>query len=203
MVVGYLLAVALHRQVRGFRIARTALLIPMLLTPAAVGLMWQFMFNPDLGIIGFLLGKVGLHLNWLDSPWLAKFVIVIVDSWMNIPFVMLMVVAGMASLPPEPQEAAAVDGASWWATTRHVIIPQLKAVLIITLLVRCVDIVRLFDIIYTTTQGGPGTATQNASLIAFNYTFQFFQTGQGAAMAITLGLLTFPVYFLYVRLTRI
>jgi multiple sugar transport system permease protein len=80
---------------------------------------------------------------------------------------------------------------------------MLRPVLTIALLVRCVDIARLFDIIYTTTQGGPGTATQNASLLAYNNTFQFYESGYGAAMAIALGVIMFPVYFAYLRLTRI
>lgn len=203
LVLGYLLAVCLHRQLRGFKIARTILLIPMLLTPAVVGLTWNFMFNPDLGVVAAIQGALGADVNWLADPLLARALVVMVDSWMNIPFVMLLVAAGMASLPQEPVEAAAIDGAGWWQTTRYVVMPLLRPVLIIALLVRCVDIARIFDHIFTTTQGGPGTATQSVTLMAYNSTFQFYQFGHGAAMSVALAAIMFPVYFLYVRLTKI
>jgi multiple sugar transport system permease protein len=203
LCAGYLLAVCLNRQLRGFRLARTVLLIPMLLTPAVVGLIWNFMFNPDLGIVGAIQRSVGQQVNWLADPMLARALVVIVDSWMHIPFVMLMVVAGLTSVPQEPIEAAAIDGAGWWQTTRYVVLPMLRPVLTITLLVRCVDIARIFDIIFTTTQGGPGTATESVSLLAYHSTFQFYQFGYGAAMSVALAVIMFPVYFLYVRLTKI
>lgn len=202
-VAGYLLAVCLHRQLRGFQIARTILLIPMLLTPAVVGLTWNFMFNPDLGVVRAVQGVFGVEANWMADPTLARALVVMVDSWMNVPFVMLLVAAGMASLPEEPIEAAAIDGASWWKTTRFVVLPMLKPVLVITLLVRCVDIARIFDHIFTTTQGGPGTATQSVTLEAYNATFQFYEFGHGAAIALSIAVIMFPVYFLYVRLTKI
>jgi len=202
-MIGYLLAVCLNRQLRGFKFARTVLLIPMMLTPIVVGLIWLFMFNPDLGVIHFALNAVGIDVNWLAQPTLARIVVVIVDSWMHIPFVMLMTLAGLASLPEEPLESAALDGANWWQTTRYIVLPMLRPVLTIALLVRCVDIARLFDIIYTTTQGGPGTATQNVSMLAYNNTFQFYQFGYGAAIAIALAVIMFPVYFVYLKLTEI
>lgn len=202
-VAGYLLAVCLHRQLRGFKITRTILLIPMLLTPAVVGLTWNFMFNPDLGVVRVIQGAFGVEANWMADPILARLLVVMVDSWMNVPFVMLLVAAGMTSLPEEPIEAAAIDGAGWWKATRYVVLPMLRPVLVITLLVRCVDIARIFDHIFTTTQGGPGTATQSVTLEAYNATFQYYQFGHGAAIALALALVMFPVYFLYVRLTKI
>lgn len=202
-VLGYLLAVALHRQLRGFQIARTVLLIPMLLTPVVVGLVWNFMFNPDLGIIGGIASLFGVHVNFFANSALAVGVIVLIDSWMFTPFVMLMLVAGMAGISEEVRQAASLDGANWWQQTRYVILPMLKPVITVTLIVRCVDIVRLFDTIYTTTKGGPGTATSTVSLISYATTFQYYDFGQGAAMAIALTIVMFPVYFLYTRMTKI
>lgn len=202
-VFGYLLAVALHRQLRGFQIARTVLLIPMLLTPVVVGLIWNFMFNPDLGIIGAFLHLFGVDVNFFADPALAIGVIVLIDSWMFIPFVMLMLVAGMSGIGDEVREASALDGANWWQMTRYVMLPMLKPVITVTLIVRCVDIVRLFDTIYTTTKGGPGTSTSTVSLISYSTTFQYYEFGQGAAMAIALTLVMFPVYFLYIRMTKV
>lgn len=200
---GYLLAVLLHRQLRGFQFFRTVLLIPMLLTPVVVGLVWQFIFSPDLGVIGSALQLFGLKLNVFANPILAKAFIVFIDSWMHIPFVMLMLVAGMSSLSQEPLEAAAIDGASWWKSTRYVVLPMLRPVITITLLVRCVDIVRLFDTIFTATQGGPGTSTATVSMLAYQTTFVYFQFGNGAAISVAIAIIMIPVYFFYVRLTKI
>lgn len=202
-VVGYLLAVALHRQLRGFRIARTVLLVPMLLTPVVVGLIWNFMFNPDLGVIGALVKLFGPSVNFFADPVLAIGVIVLLDSWLYIPFVMLMTVAGLTGVPDEVREASAIDGANWWQATRYVILPILRPVITVTLIVRCVDIVRIFDTVYTTTQGGPGTSTSTVSLLSYATTFSFYEFGQGAAMSIALTLVMFPVYFLYIRMTRV
>ena len=202
-VLGYLLAAALHRQLRGFQVARTVLLIPMLLTPVVVGLVWNFMFNPDLGIIGAIVSLFGVSVNFFANASLAIGVIVLIDSWMFTPFVMLMLVAGMTGISDEVRQAASLDGANWWQLTRYIVLPMLKPVITVTLVVRCVDIVRLFDTIYTTTKGGPGTATSTVSLISYATTFQYYDFGQGAAMAIALTVLMFPVYFLYIRLTKV
>lgn len=200
---GYLLATALHRQLRGYQIARTVLLVPMLLTPVVVGLIWQFMFNPDLGIINAILGVFGVDLNFFGDPVLARLLVVMLDAWMHIPFVMLMLVAGMASVSDEPLEAAAIDGAGWWQTTRYIVLPALAPVIMVTLIVRCIDIVRIFDIVYSTTKGGPGTSTETVSMLSYVTTFQFYEFSDGAAMSVALALIMFPVYFLYIRLTRV
>lgn len=202
-VLGYLLATALHRQLRGFQLARTVLLIPMLLTPVVVGLIWQFMFNPDLGIINAALGMFGVDLNFFADPLLARGLVVLIDAWMHIPFVMLMLVAGMSGVSDEPLEAAALDGAGWWQTTRYIVLPALAPVIMVTLIVRCIDVVRIFDIVFTTTRGGPGTATETVSMLSYVTTFQFYEFSDGAAMSVALAVLMFPVYFLYIRLTKV
>jgi len=202
-VFGYLLATVLNRQLRGFQVFRTVLLIPMLLTPVVVGLIWQFIFNPDLGVVGSALNLFGLKLNVFADPTLARMLIIFIDSWMHIPFVMLMLVAGMTGIPQEPLEASSIDGAGWWKTTRYVVLPMLRPVITIVLLVRCVDIVRLFDTIFTATQGGPGTSTASVSLLAYQSTFVYFQFGNGAAISVAIAIIMVPIYFFYVRLTKI
>jgi multiple sugar transport system permease protein len=201
--IGYLLAVILHRQLRGFQIFRTVLLIPMLLTPVVVGLVWQFIFQPDLGVIATILEPFGLKLNVFASTGLARGLIIFIDCWMHIPYVMLMLVAGMTGVPQEPIEAASVDGAGWWKMTRYIMLPMLRPVITIALLVRCVDIVRLFDTIFTTTQGGPGTSTATLSMLAYQSTFVYFQFGNGAALSIAIAVIMIPIYYFYVRLTKI
>lgn len=201
--VGLGLALLLHRELRGSRFFRSSLLLPMLLTPVAVGLMWRFMLNTDLGIVNWLLTSVGLpDVDWLGGARAAIFAVVLVDSWQAIPFVMLLSLAGLAGLPREPMEAAAVDGATARQAFRYVTLPLLKPVLLIILMIRLIDGLKLFDTIYILTFGGPGTATQTLSLLAYKTGFRFLATSRAAALGVVLALLTLPVWWLWQRATR-
>lgn len=202
--LGYLLASTLARELRGSRLFRSALLLPMLLTPVAVGLMWRFMFNSDLGVINwFLDSTAGMRPDWLGDRHAAVLAVVVVDSWQNVPFVMLMFLAGLQSLPRSPIEAAAVDGASAWQTFRYVVAPMLAPVVLVVTMIRIVESVKLFDIIYIVTQGGPGTATQNLSTLTYRTGFSFLATSRAAAIGFVLLVLLLPVYFLWTRATRL
>lgn len=201
--VGVGLAVLLDRNLRGSRIYRTALLLPMLLTPVAVGLMWRFMLDTDLGVINWLLDSVGLsRIGWLGEKWAARVAIALVDSWQSIPFVMLMTLAALATLPEGPHEAARVDGAASWQVFRHVTLPMLSPVLYITLMIRVVDSLKLFDIIYILTRGAPGRATETLGLLTYNTGFNFLETGRAAALGVAVAVITVPVYVLWLRAQR-
>ena len=126
--IGVGLALLLARGLRGTWIFRSALLIPMLLTPVAVGLMWRFMYDTDVGVIDWALTGLGLpRIDWLGDPTWALIAVVIVDSWGSIPFVMLLVLAGLLAMPQTPFEAAHVDGANAWQRFRYVTLPLLQA----------------------------------------------------------------------------
>ena len=202
--IGLGLALLLDRALRGTRIFRTILIIPMLLTPVAVGLMWRFMFDTDLGVINWLLGHLPLGApNWLGARWPALFAVIIVDSWQSIPFVMLIALAGLASLPKGPREAAMIDGANAVEVFFHVTLPSLVPVLLVIVMIRVVDAIKLFDVIFIVTQrGGPGTATQTLGMLIYNTGFIFFQTSRAAALGILLVLLVAPVYFLWRHVSR-
>jgi len=201
--VGIGLAVVLNRNLRGTRFFRTALLLPMLLTPVAVGLMWRFMLDTDLGVINWLLDSVGLsRIGWLGEKWAARVSIALVDSWQSIPFVMLMTLAALSTLPEGPHEAARIDGASTWRVFRFVTLPMLRPVLYITLMIRLVDSLKLFDIIFILTRGAPGRATETIGLLTYNTGFNFLQTGRAAALGVAVAVLTLPVYVLWLRAQR-
>lgn len=201
--VGIGLAVVLNRNLRGSRFFRTALLLPMLLTPVAVGLMWRFMLDTDLGVINWLLDSVGLsRIGWLGEKWAARVSIALVDSWQSIPFVMLMTLAALSTLPEGPHEAARIDGASTWRVFRFVTLPMLRPVLYITLMIRLVDSLKLFDIIFILTRGAPGKATETIGLLTYNTGFNFLQTGRAAALGVAVAILTLPVYVLWLRAQR-
>ena len=201
--VGVGLALVLHRNLRGSRLFRSALLVPMLLTPVAVALMWRFMLDTDLGVVNWLLHSVGLsRIGWLGEQRAALASVVLVDSWQAVPFVMLLTLAGLAGLPESPLEAAFVDGASPWQTFWFVTLPMLRPVLYVAVMIRVIDAIKLFDVIFILTRGGPGTATQTSGLLAYNTGFNFLQTGRAAAIGAVLTLLTLPVYLLWVRASR-
>lgn len=200
---GLLLAVVLAGGLRGSRVFRSALLMPMLLTPVAVSLMWRFMFNADLGVIDWLIRQLGQPgVNWLGDPIGALIAIIVVDSWQSIPFVMLFSLAGIGGLPQDPYDASRVDGASAWQQFRFLTFPMLLPVLLITLMIRVVEGFKMFDIVYVVTAGGPGTATQNLSLLAYRTGFTFLATSRGAAVGVALAILLLPAYILWVRAVR-
>ena len=199
MPLGLGLALLLHRQLAGTRLFRSALLVPMLLTPVAVGLMWRFMFDTDLGVVNWLLGTAGIEgVNWLGSRWPALWAVTIVDSWQSIPFVMLMLLAGLGGLPQEPTEAAKLDGANPWQLLVHVTLPMLRPVLLVVLTIRVIDIFKIFDVIFILTQrGGPGTATQTLGLLTYNTGFIFLATSRAAALGVVLVAMCAPLYLLW------
>lgn len=201
--VGIGLAMLLHRNLRGTRLFRTALLLPMLLTPVAVGLMWRFMLDADLGVINWMLDSVGLsRIGWLGEKWAARVAIALVDSWQSIPFVMLMTLAALAALPEAPLEAARVDGATSWKVFRHVTLPMLRPVLYVTLMIRVVDSLKLFDIIFILTRGAPGRATETVGLLTYNTGFNFLETGRAAALGVATATITLPIYVMWLRAQR-
>ncbi len=201
MPLGIGLALILHRNLRGTQLFRTVLIIPMLLTPVAVGLMWRFMFDTDLGVINWALGAAGLDApNWLGARWPAIWAVVIVDSWQSVPFIMLIVLAGLAGLPKGPEEAAAIDGARPWQIFLFVTLPALGPVILVTLMIRVIDAIKMFDIIFIlTTRGGPGTATQTLGMLIYNTGFGFFETSRAAALGVLMVIMVLPVYWLWRR----
>ncbi len=202
--LGLFLAVLLNRAVRGTQLFRSALITPMLLTPVAVALMFRFMFNSELGVINWALSSLHLpRLDWLGESGPALLAVVIVDSWQAVPFIMLLLLAGLTALPQGPKEAASVDGASAWQSFRYVTLPMLTPVLLVTIMIRLIDGFKLFDIIFILTRGGPGTDTQTVSMLDYNTAFTFLATSRAAAIGTVLAILTLPVYFVWIRVTRI
>jgi len=198
--LGFLLAVVVHRELRGTRVFRSSLLMPLLLTPVAVGLMWRLMLNVDNGVVDGLLGVFGVQpVDWLGDRTMAVVSVVVVDSWQNTPFVMLLMLAGLQSLPVGPLEAAHMDGASAFQRYRYVILPLLAPVALVVVMIRVIESVKLFDIIYILTSGGPGTATQNLSLLDYRLGFTFLSTSRAAALGIILTIALIPLYRLWKR----
>ena len=202
--LGIGLAVLLHRNLAGTQMFRTLLIIPMLLTPVAVGLMWRLIFDVDLGVLNWGLKQLSLGgPNWIGARWPAIWAVTIVDSWQSIPFVMLITLAGLAGLPKGPQEAAAIDGAAPWQIFLFVTLPTLMPVILVIAMIRIIDDLKMFDIIYIlTTRGGPGTATQTLGMLTYNTGFIFFETSRAAALGVLMIILVAPIYVMWQRATE-
>lgn len=202
--IGIFLATLLHSASKFASMFRSSLLIPMLLTPVAVALMWRFMFSSELGIVNWVLDKLTLaQPDWLGNVSAAFFAVAIVDSWQSIPFVVLITLAGLAAMPIAPQEAAMIDGASTIQRFRYVTLPLLRPVLLVILLIRIIDSFKLFDIIFILTRGGPGTATQTLSMLDYNTAFTFLATSRAAAIGVVLVAMSLPLYFLWKKVISV
>ena len=204
-LLGLGLAVMLDRPLGGRSLFRSALLIPMMLPPVVVGVVWRLMLNPDFGAVNGTLKGAGVDtagLTWTASPLLAFASVIAVDIWQWTPFMFLVLLAGLQAIPQEPYEAALIDGSSAWQTFRHVTLPLLKPAILIALLLRTMDLLRVFDQIFILTQGGPGSSTEMVSLYIYRTAFRFFDFGYAAAMSFVLLLLTNIISVSYIRLLQ-
>ena len=187
MVLGILLALALERPVRGTAFFRTLFILPMMIAPIAVGLVWRYLFDAQFGLVNALLGLVGIAAQtWLADPSLAFAAIVVADIWQWTPFVFIMMVAALAQVDAAVIEAARLDGASWWQMTWWVKLPMIKQVIAITLMMRLIDAFRVLEVIYVLTFGGPGDATEILALHIYKTAFIGQQLGVAAAVSVLL-----------------
>ena len=183
-ILGFIIATFLAEDFRGRKIFRTIIMLPYFLTPVAFAFGWRMMYHPTIGVINYMLGKLGLPLvNWLADPSTAMFSMILVDVWQCTPFMMLILLAGITSLPIEPIEAAKVDGASAWQILWRVNLPALRPIFIVAVLFRLLDAFKTFDIFMTMTGGGPGDATEVLNLHAYLYTFRFLNIGYASTVA--------------------
>ena len=204
-LLGLGLALLLNSQIRGRGLFRASLLVPMMLPTVVVGVVWRLMLNPNFGAVNGTLKQFGVNtesLTWTASPQLAFLAVIAVDVWQWTPFVFLVLLAGLQAIPQEPYEAALIDGSSRWQTFRHVTLPLLKPAILIVLLLRTMDLLRVFDQIFILTEGGPGFATETISLYIYRTAFRFFDFGYAAAMSFVLLALTNVVSLVYLKLLQ-
>jgi multiple sugar transport system permease protein len=200
LLLGFALALVLSRKLPGLGIVRTLLIIPMAMTPVVVGLTWRLLYTPPFGLVNYSASLVGIGLPpMLTDPILAFVAVVVVDIWQWTPFMMLLVLAGLQSLPNEPFEAAAVDGASRVQALRYLTIPMLRGIVLVALIFRGIDAFDTFDTIYVLTRGGPGTATQTLTMFDFFQAFRWFHFGYAAAVAMVMLALLWFVSFGAIR----
>jgi multiple sugar transport system permease protein len=199
-LLGLSLALLLDSEIRARGLWRTLFLLPMILPPVVVGVIWRLIYNPSFGVLNGALQLLGVdtaRLTWLADPSVALAAIVVVDVWEWTPFVFLILLAGLQAIPEEPYEAARIDGSSAWQTFRHVTLPLLAPAILVALLLRTMDLLRIFDQVFILTQGGPGFATETISLYIYKTAFRFFDFGYAAAMSLVLLVATLVVSRFY------
>jgi len=203
LLLGIAIAVLFNRDFPGKGLARTVILLPMVATPVAIALIWALMFNPSLGVLNYFLESVGLPRSlWVAQSSLAIPSLVLVDTWQWSPMIALILLAAMQSVPSEHYEAARIDGASGWQSFWHITIPGIRSAIVVALILRAVDALKTFDIIYVITEGGPGTASETLNVLAFKTGFQFFHAGYAATLLIFLMFLVLGIAVLLNQVRR-
>lgn len=205
-IFGLLIAQLLTTQVgKGFRDAvNLAIIIPITMTPVVIALMWKILFmHPSFGLFNYGLSLLGIQGQaWLGSGTTAMPSVIFVDIWEWTPFVVLVLASSMSGLPPEQFEAGRIDGASGWQLFRHISLPLLKPAILVILLIRTMDALRVFDTIFMMTKGGPGSSTEVLSILIYLQAFPFFHMGYASAMSYVMmfiidGISTAFIYILY------
>jgi multiple sugar transport system permease protein len=189
--------------VPGNNVVRTVFILPMMLTPVVSGLLWSYILNPTLGVANYILREVGLApYPWFASVDTALKSVIMVNVWQWSPFLMLLILAGLMSIPREQYEAAAIDGANFFQVIRHIEIPFLRNVVLIGMIFRVIDNFRMFDVVYVATRGGPGSATEVVSMYAYREMFGFFNVGYGSAAAVIILIMATVVTNILYRFIR-
>lgn len=203
VIVGTSLAIFLNRQFKGKWLVKLIFLFPIAATPVAVSLIWGMMYNYDLGIINYFLKSLGLSpLLWLASPKLVIPALIITDTWQWTPLILLIVLANLESLPTDPFESATVDGANFFQILYHITLPMIRPAIVVAAMIRSIDAIKTFDLIYVMTQGGPDVASENLNLYIFQTGFSYFRMGAASSLAIVLFTLVLAVNVLLAILRK-
>ena len=196
MFLGVALALLLEKPIRGASVFRTIFILPLMISPVVVGLIWRYLFDARIGWINYYLGKIGIEPQvWLGNADLAFFAIVFTDIWQWTPFIFIIVIAGLQALPSEILEASRIDGANWWQHILFVKLPMIRSILLIALLLRLIDVFRALEVMYILTGGGPGRATELLSLHIYNRAFETQQLGYASAISVLLIVIVFALSF--------
>ncbi len=202
---GMVLALLLHGMgsSRLGGLARAVFLIPLMMSGVITGFMWRLMYDPEYGPINHLLGLIGMDpVSWFSDQTATRLVVILADTWLATPFVMLILLAGLQSIPTDYYEAARVDGASQRQSFFRITLPLLRYPILVVLLIRTMDALRAFDLIYLMTRGGPGVATSTVMMYDYKYAFSFFQMGRASALSFAFLIVIGIIAWVYMRLLR-
>jgi multiple sugar transport system permease protein len=202
-VAGVSMALLFNREFWGRGLLRTLAILPMVATPVAIGLVFVMMYHPTLGVANYLLSVLQLPpFKWTYSSGTALYAIALVDVWQWTPLIMLIALAGLASLPREPYEAAHIDGATALQAFWHITLPLLRPAIVVAILFRAIDAIKTFDIIFIMTQGGPANSTETINILLFNQAFSYFNMGYASSMAVALFAVVMGASLILIKLRR-
>ncbi|WP_197978186.1 carbohydrate ABC transporter permease [Rhizobium sp. CFBP 8752] len=191
VILGIAIAMFLDQDFPGKKIVRAVILVPMIMTPVIAGLTWRFLFNAQSGMINYWLSLVGLApIDWLGNPQIALYAVLIADIWQWTPFVVLLAMATLETIPKDLVEAARMDGASEIRVIWHIILPMLRRTLGVAALIRAIDSVKAFDLFYIMTKGGPALSTETQNLYGYTVAFTNFDISYAMTIALFLTIVT-------------
>ena len=202
LILGLFVAMAFCSDRRWARLGTSILLVPMIMAPVAIGTLWRMMLDGNTGVINYLLSFLGIEsVNWLSNPKYAMPAVLFVNVWQLVPWVVIVAAASLKALPGDCLEAALVDGASNRQIFWHIVLPMISPLLVIIYMLRFVDAFKVFDTVYTMTNGGPGTATEMLPNYIYKQGMKYFDVGYTAALAIAFVLVMslFTAIFLRIR----
>ncbi len=185
LLAGLTLASMLNRKFRGGRLVRTAILLPLMVPPVVAAIMITWMFNDQFGVANAVLVALGVEpVAWLVGRWTSFGIVIMTDVWLWTPWFTILILAALQTLPPEPHEAARIDGANAWQVFRNITLPLLRPVLMVCIVVRSIDAFRVFDIVWTITKGGPARSTEVFSIYAYKQAFVYLNFDLGSAASL-------------------
>jgi multiple sugar transport system permease protein len=207
LLLGLGIALLLSRVVRGRPIITALLAIPAMVSPVMAAMAWRMMFGVKFGAINNLgrqLGLIDVYFDWFASPALAIMTVVLVEVWHNTPFMMLVLLAGIQSIPPELYEAAKADGATPWRSFWSITLPLLQFTMVVGVMIRLIDLTKLFGLIFVLTYGGPGSSTETVAFTTYLAGFKDFRMSYAAALSYVIvgGTLAFTLLFLWIQRVR-
>ncbi len=203
LLLGLGIALLLQGKFTGQNFIKTLILLPMVATPVAIGMAWLLMFEPTIGLLNSILRAWGIPPQpWLGSEQQALWCLVIVDVWQWTPMMALIILAGITVLPEEPYEAARVDGASPLQRFFYLTLPLLMPTLVVAVLLRSIDALKTFDIIYTMTRGGPGYATETINTYSYVQSFEYFNLGKASSLLVIFFAIVLGISLLFIQVRR-
>ncbi|MEN6364143.1 MAG: sugar ABC transporter permease [Rectinema sp.] len=199
-VLGLALALLLNREFKGKGLVKLFLLLPLVATPVAIGIVWNLFFDPTIGLANWVLTTFGLPKSaWVASPNTVIQSLALVDIWQWTPMITLIVLAGLAGLSPEPYESARVDGANAFQIFSRITMPMIMPTLLTGMILRTIDALKTYDIIFAMTGGGPGYASETLNVMAFKYSFEYFRMGQSSVILVFLFLVVLAFSLLIMK----
>lgn len=202
-LVGLAIAILLNNIEKGRNFFFTIIIVPMMITPIAVGLIWRLLLHSDLGIVNYMLSLIGISGRaWLADASIALQTVMFIDIWQNVPYMVLVILAGLVTLPTEPYEAAAIDGASRVQSFFKLTVPMMIPTFSVVLLLRTITALKTYDLIFVLTRGGPGTTTEVISYHIYQQAFRYLEIGKASAMSYMLLLMIVPIAFMFIKISR-